>query len=69
MIKEGGLFMRKEEEYLTNAPTEEKITLQTDSTFPNKKNSDGDSVNKHKQEEVANSIIAEKEISQQQENL
>ncbi|HZH58125.1 MAG TPA: hypothetical protein VEY70_00800 [Metabacillus sp.] len=61
--------MRKEEQYLTNAPTEEKITIQTDSTFPNQKNIDGDSVNKHKQEEVANSIIAEKEISQQQENL
>ncbi|PMC39170.1 hypothetical protein CJ195_04330 [Bacillus sp. UMB0899] len=61
--------MRKEDQYLSNAPKEENITIQTDSTFPNLKNIDGDSVNKHKQQEVANSIIAEKEIGQQQENL
>jgi len=61
--------MENKEKYITNAPKDESITIQTDSTFPNFKNSNGDSVNKHKQQEVANSIIAEKEIGQQQENL
>ncbi len=60
--------MKKEEQYLTNAPTKEKMTLQTDGTFPNMRNINGDSVNEHKNQEVANSIIAEKEIGQQQEN-
>lgn len=59
----------EKETYLTNAPKKEQITLQTDGTFPNQKNVDGDSVNEHKNEEVANSIFAEKEIRQQQENL
>ena len=61
--------MQNEEQYLSNAPKEKNFTIQTDSTFPNLKNIEGDSVNKHRQQEVANSIIAEKEISQQQENL
>jgi hypothetical protein len=59
----------KKEKYLTNAPAKEQITLQTDGTYPNLKNVDGDSVNEHKNLEVANSIIAEKEIGQQHENL
>ena len=54
--------------YLTNAPKQEEITLQTDGTYPNLKNIVGDSVNEHKNQEVANSLIAEKEIRQQQEN-
>lgn len=63
-----GLLTLKKESYLTNAPKKEQITLQTDGTFPNQKNIDGDSVNEHKNQEVANSLIAEKEIGQQQEN-
>lgn len=59
----------EKETYLTNAPKKEQITLQTDGTFPNQKNINGDSVNEHKNIEVANSLIAEKEISQQHENL
>ncbi|KKI90214.1 hypothetical protein WQ54_19690 [Bacillus sp. SA1-12] len=58
----------KKENYLTNAPKKEQITLQTDGSFPNQKNIDGDSVNEHKHQEVANSLIAEKEIGQQQAN-
>lgn len=54
--------------YLTHAPKQEEITLQTDSTYPNLKNIAGDSVNEHKNQEVANSLIAEKEIGQQREN-
>jgi hypothetical protein len=59
----------EKENYLTNAPKKEQITLQTDGTFPNQKNINGDSVNEHKNIEVANSLIAEKEIGQQHENL
>ena len=59
----------EKENYLTNAPKKEQITLQTDGTFPNQKNIHGDSVNEHKNIEVANSLIAEKEIGQQHENL
>lgn len=58
----------KEENFLTNAPKKEQFTLQNDSTFPNKKNVNGDSVKEHKNQEVANSLIAEKEIGQQFEN-
>ncbi|MGM7724633.1 hypothetical protein [uncultured Metabacillus sp.] len=58
----------KKENYLTNAPKKEQITLQTDGSYPNLKNIDGDSVNEHKHQEVANSLIAEKEFGQQQEN-
>ncbi|WP_226666585.1 hypothetical protein [Metabacillus litoralis] len=59
----------EKENYLTNAPKEEKITVQNDETFPNLKSIAGDSVDAHKNQEVANSLIAEKEIGQQQENL
>lgn len=59
----------KKEQFLSNAPKQEQFTLQTDGTFPNKENIDGDSVMEHKNQEVANSLIAEKEIGQQQENL
>lgn len=59
----------EKEQYLTNAPKEAQVTIQTDGTFPNKRNIDGDSVNEHKNQEVANSLFAEKEIGQQQENL
>lgn len=68
-VKKGECIVQKEDQYLSNAPKGQKMTIQTDSTFPNLKNIDGDSVNKHKQQEVANSLIAEKEIGQQQENL
>jgi hypothetical protein len=58
-----------EENNLTHVPNREQITLQTDRTFPIQKNIDGDSVNEHRDIEAANSLIAEKEIGQQNENL
>lgn len=59
----------EKDNYLTNAPKEENITIQNDGTYPNLKNVSGDSVDEHKNQEVANSLIAEKEIGQQRENL
>ncbi|QGQ46013.1 hypothetical protein [Metabacillus sediminilitoris] len=57
------------ENYLTNAPKKERITIQTTGTALNLKHVAGDSVNEHKNLEDANSIISEKEIGQQNENL
>ncbi|WP_440768800.1 hypothetical protein [Metabacillus sp. 22489] len=61
--------MMNNKDYLTNAPKQEKIILQTDGSSPNKRNIDGNSVLEHKNLEVANSYIASKEIGQQRENL
>ncbi|MBM7602200.1 hypothetical protein JOC75_000170 [Metabacillus crassostreae] len=58
----------EKDKYLTNAPKEEKITIQNDGSYPNLKNFAGDSVDEHKNQEVANSLMAEKEIGQQREN-
>lgn len=58
----------KKETYLTNAPKENKITIDNDGNFPNLKNVTGDSVNEHKNLEEANLIIAQKELGQQNEN-
>ncbi|MDQ0228948.1 hypothetical protein [Metabacillus malikii] len=59
----------KKEHYLTNAPKKEQLTIQNDGSFPNSKNIDGNSVLDHKDQEIANSLIADKEIGQQRENL
>lgn len=59
----------EKDKYLTNAPKEEKISIQNDESYPNLKNVAGDSVDEHKNQEVANSLMAEKEIGQQRENL
>jgi hypothetical protein len=61
--------MKTENKYLTHAPKDESITIDTDGRFPNKNNYPGDSVNEHESIETANSIIAEGEIGQQRENL
>lgn len=61
--------MAKKEDYLTTAPKEEQITINNGAVFPNKKNVPGDSVNKHKELEEANTLIAADEIGQQNENL
>ena len=61
--------MAKKEDYLTNAPKEKLITVNTGAVFPNLKNVPGDSVDEHEALEEANTIIAEGEIGQQNENL
>jgi hypothetical protein len=66
----GVLMMnKKDEKYLTHAPKEEMVTVDTDGRFPNLKNAVGDSVDGHEQQETANAIIGAKEIGQQNENL
>lgn len=59
----------KRNDYYTNAPKQPEISIQTDGTFPNKKNIAGNSVNEHKHLEVANAILGGEEIRQQNENL
>ena len=63
------MMKEKEEQYLTNAPKEEKVTIQTDDTIPNLKNIPGDSIDDYTDLKKANTILAEKEIGQQNENL
>lgn len=63
------MMKEKEEQYLTNAPKEEKFTIQTDDTIPNLKNIPGDSIDEYTDLKKANTILAEKEIGQQNENL
>jgi hypothetical protein len=63
------MMKKNEEHYLTNAAEEEKITIQTDGTIPNMKNIPGDSIDEYTNLKKANTIIGEKEIGQQNENL
>ncbi|WP_147534848.1 hypothetical protein [Bacillus marasmi] len=58
----------KDMNYVTTAPKQETFTIQIDSAVSNPKSIPGDSVDEHKQLEVANSIIAGDEIKQQNEN-
>lgn len=55
--------------YESTAPKQETVTIQTGSAGPNPKSIPGNSVNKHKQLELANAVIAGDEIKQQNENL
>lgn len=59
---------KKDEDFLTQAPKTEQVTVGTNNNYPNLKNYPGDSVNEHEQLESANAIIAEGEIGQQHEN-
>ncbi|MDR6998298.1 hypothetical protein [Neobacillus niacini] len=59
----------KKEDYLTNAPKEEQITIENGSIFPNFKNVAGDSVDRHMELIEANIVITGDEIKQQNENL
>ncbi|MGI8385152.1 hypothetical protein [Robertmurraya sp. P23] len=61
--------MKKNNEYLTNAARQNQVTIQNGGVFPNLKNIPGDSVDEHKDQEVANQIITGDEIKQQNENL
>ncbi|MFC0270374.1 hypothetical protein ACFFIX_02730 [Metabacillus herbersteinensis] len=55
--------------YLTPVTNKKQFTIQTDGTSPNQKSIPGDSVDEHKNLEVANAIISGDEIKQQNENL
>ncbi|WP_071459802.1 hypothetical protein [Bacillus massilinigeriensis] len=61
--------MMKKDTRLTNAPSNSEVTIQTGDAPPNKKHTPGDSVAEHKDQEMANLMIAENEIGQQNENL
>ncbi|NRD80414.1 hypothetical protein HPT25_24130 [Bacillus sp. BRMEA1] len=61
--------MAKKNDYLTTAPTEKQIIIQNGAVFPNLKSVPGESVNKHEELKEVNSLIAEGEIGQQNENL
>lgn len=61
--------LKKNNEYLTYAARQNQVTIQNGGDFPNLKNIPGDSVNEHKDQEVANQIITGDEIKQQNENL
>lgn len=59
----------KKEDYLTNAPKQEQVTIENGSIFPNLKNVAGDSVDRHMELTEANIVITGDEIKQQNENL
>ncbi|HYK75275.1 MAG TPA: hypothetical protein VEV44_19435 [Pseudoneobacillus sp.] len=61
--------MTEKQNYLTNTPSREQVTIQNDDTYPNAKNIPGDSVDGHKELEEANALITGEEIKQQNENL
>ncbi|MGG5253997.1 hypothetical protein ACQYAD_10930 [Neobacillus sp. SM06] len=61
--------MGKKDNYLTNAPKQTEITIQTGGAYPNQKHLPGDSVEEHKYLEEANALIAGDEIRQQNKNL
>ncbi|WP_026576526.1 hypothetical protein [Bacillus sp. UNC438CL73TsuS30] len=59
----------KKEDYLTNSPKQEQVTIENGSIFPNLKNVAGDSVDRHMELTEANIVITGDEIKQQNENL
>ncbi|WP_066061622.1 hypothetical protein [Neobacillus soli] len=63
------MILVTKEEYLTTAPKEPVITINSGGFFPNKKSRAGDSVDMHQYLEEANTIISGDEIRQQNENL
>jgi hypothetical protein len=67
--KEISPMEKSEERFLTNAPKEKKLTIFSDQTFPNLKNTPGDSVDEYAELKTANGILAGEEIRQQNENL
>lgn len=68
-MKKEMIWLKKNDEYLTNAARQNQVTIQNGGDFPNLKNIPGDSVDEHKDQEVANQIITGDEIKQQNENL
>lgn len=68
-FKQGVITLTEKDNYLTNSPSREQVTVQNGDNFPNAKNIPGDSVDGHKELEEANAIITGEEIKQQNENL
>lgn len=68
-LKQGVITLTEKQNYLTNTPSREQVTIQNDDTYPNAKNIPGDSVDGHKELEEANALITGEEIKQQNENL
>jgi hypothetical protein len=65
----GGRVMTKKDEYLTNSPAREQVSIQSSEAISNSRNVPGDSVEGHKELELANAILTGDEIKQQNENL
>ncbi|MHC0035621.1 hypothetical protein [Pseudoneobacillus sp. C159] len=61
--------MNKQNKYLTNSPKREAVTVQSGEAVAISKNIPGDSVDAHKELELANAILTGEEIKQQNENL
>jgi hypothetical protein len=61
--------MAKKDQYLTNSPAREQVSIQSSEVISNSKNIPGDSVEAHKELELANAILTGDEIKQQNENL
>ncbi|CAG9610231.1 hypothetical protein [Pseudoneobacillus rhizosphaerae] len=61
--------MSNKDQYLTNSPVSEQVTIQSSEAIPNFKNIPGNSVDAHKELELANAILTGDEIKQQNENL
>jgi hypothetical protein len=61
--------MSRKDQYLTNSPVQEQVSIQSSEAIPISKNIPGDSVDSHKELELANAILTGDEIKQQNENL
>lgn len=61
--------MSDKDQYLTNSPARTQVSIQSSESIPNSKNIPGDSVESHKELELANAILSGDEIKQQNENL
>ncbi|MBD1381721.1 hypothetical protein [Metabacillus arenae] len=57
------------DKFMPQSTKKTEITIQTDETYPNQRNIAGNSVDEHKNLEIANAIISGDEIKQQNENL
>jgi hypothetical protein len=63
------MSMSRKDQYLTNSPAQEQVSIQSSEAIPISKNIPGDSVDAHKELELANAILTGDEIKQQNENL
>lgn len=61
--------MSNKNHYLTNSSKSEQVSIESSEVIPNSRNIPGDSVDKHKELEIANVILTGDEIKQQNENL
>lgn len=61
--------MNDKDQYLTNSPARTQVSIQSNEAIPNSRNLPGDSVDAHKELELANAILTGDEIKQQNENL